>query len=105
MASLCRAQPGNALFRPGRQPRQSPLRQDPPMVAIPNPVANPASRFRFIPDRREVLGSLFVAPAILYVLLLVGVPFLMAVYYSVSAYTIYDPSWSFVGLSNFVDVL
>ncbi len=38
-------------------------------------------------------------------LLLVGVPFLMAVYYSVSAYTIYDPSWRFVGLSNFVDIL
>jgi len=46
-----------------------------------------------------------VAPAILYVLLLVGVPFLMAVYYSVSAYTIYDPSWSFVGLSNFEDII
>jgi len=33
------------------------------------------------------------------------VPFLMAVYYSLSAYTIYDPSWSFVGLSNFEDIL
>jgi multiple sugar transport system permease protein len=74
------------------------------MVAIPNPIAKPVSRFRFILDRREVLGSLFVAPAILYVLLLVGVPFLMAVYYSVSAYTIYDPSWSFVGLDNFEDL-
>ena len=52
-----------------------------------------------------MLGAIFVAPAILYVLLLVGVPFLMAVYYSVSAYTIYDPSWQFVGLSNFVDII
>ena len=60
-----------------------------------------ASRFRFILDRRDVLGAIFVSPAILYVLLLVGVPFLMAVYYSVSAYTIYDPSWQFVGLANF----
>jgi multiple sugar transport system permease protein len=39
------------------------------------------------------------------VLLLVGVPFLMSVYYSVSAYTIYDPSWSFVGLANFEQIL
>jgi len=39
------------------------------------------------------------------VLLLVGVPFLMAVYYSLSAYTIYNPSWSFVGLSNFEDII
>ena len=51
------------------------------------------------------LGAIFVSPAILYVLLLVGVPFLMAVYYSVSAYTIYDPSWRFVGLANFEDIL
>src|SRR6185312_2031663 len=49
--------------------------------------------------------AIFVAPAILYVLLLVGVPFLMAVYYSLSAYTIYDPSWRFVGVSNFLDVV
>ena len=75
------------------------------MVAIAESVPRPASRFRFILDRRDVLGSLMVAPAILFVLLLVGVPFLMAVYYSVSAYTIYDPSWSFVGLSNFEDIL
>ncbi|MFY9787307.1 MAG: hypothetical protein WAK08_16520 [Pseudolabrys sp.] len=55
------------------------------MVAIADSVPKPASRFRFILDRRDVLGSLMVTPAILYVLLLVGVPFLMAVYYSVSA--------------------
>ena len=75
------------------------------MVAIAESVPKPASRFRFILDRRDVLGAIFVSPAILYVLLLVGVPFLMAVYYSVSAYTIYDPSWSFVGLANFEDIL
>src|SRR5690348_1951048 len=75
------------------------------MVAIAESVPKPVSRFRFILDRRDVLGAFFVAPAILYVLLLVGVPFLMAVYYSLSAYTIYDPSWSFVGLSNFTDIL
>ena len=75
------------------------------MVAIAKSVPKPASRFRFILDRRDVLGALFVAPAILYVLLLVGVPFLMAVYYSVSAYTIYDPSWTFVGLSNFEQII
>ena len=75
------------------------------MVAIADSVPKPVSRFRFILDRRDVLGALFVAPAILYVLLLVGVPFLMAVYYSVSAYTIYDPSWRFVGLENFADII
>jgi len=75
------------------------------MAVIAEPIAKPASRFRFILDRRDVLGAVFVAPAILYVLLLVGVPFLMAVYYSVSAYTIYDPSWRFVGLANFEQII
>src|SRR5579859_8007255 len=72
-----------------------------PMASIAEPIAKPVSRFRFILDRRDVLGAVFVAPAILYVLLLVGLPFLLAVYYSVSAYTICDPSWRFVGFANF----
>jgi multiple sugar transport system permease protein len=75
------------------------------MVAVPQSVPKSASSLRFIFDRRDVLGALFVAPAILYVLLLVGMPFLLAVYYSVSAYTIYDPSWHFVGLANFKDIV
>src|SRR5262252_2600164 len=75
------------------------------MVSIAEPIAKPAAPFRFILDRPDVLGSVFVAPAILYVLLLVGMPFLLAVYYSVSAYTIYNPSWRFVGLANFEDIL
>jgi multiple sugar transport system permease protein len=75
------------------------------MVAIAQSAPRPASRFRFILDRRDVLGSIFVAPAILYVLLLVGVPLLLAVYYSVSAFTIYNPSWRFVGLANFEQIV
>jgi multiple sugar transport system permease protein len=75
------------------------------MVAIAESVTKPASRFRFILDRRDVLGAIFVSPAILYVLLLVGVPFLLAVYYSVSSYSIFDPSWRFVGLANFEQVM
>src|ERR1700730_2178956 len=75
------------------------------MVAIADSVPKPASRFRFILDRRDVLGAVFVAPAILYVLLLVGVPLLLSIYYSVSAYTIYNPSWRFVGLANFAQIV
>jgi multiple sugar transport system permease protein len=75
------------------------------MASIAEPIAKPASRFRFILDRRDVLGAVFVAPAILYVLLLVGVPLLLSVYYSVSAYTIYNPSWRFVGLANFAQIV
>jgi multiple sugar transport system permease protein len=75
------------------------------MAVIAEPLAKPASRFRFILDRREVLEWFLVAPAILYVLLLVGLPLLLAVYYSVSAYTIYDPTWRFVGLRNFAQII
>src|SRR5215471_5647430 len=75
------------------------------MVSIAEPIAKPISRFRFLLDRREVLGSIFVAPAVLYVLLLVGLPFVLSVYYSVSAYTIYNPTWRFVGLANFEQIV
>src|SRR5215475_13343202 len=76
------------------------------MISTAKPIAaKPVSRFGFILDRRDVLGSILVAPAVLYVLLLVGVPFLLAVYYSVSAYSIYNPSWRFVGLANFEQIV
>ena len=69
------------------------------------PAAKPISRFHFILDRRVVFEAVLVAPAIVYVLLLVGLPLLLAVYYSLSAYTIYNPTWKFVGLANFKQIL
>jgi multiple sugar transport system permease protein len=75
------------------------------MTVIAQPAAKPISRLQFLLDRRDVFEWILVAPAVLYVLLLVGLPLLLAIYYSVSAYTVYDPSWKFVGLSNFVDIL
>jgi len=74
------------------------------MVAIAEKLRARRSRLEFVFDRPQVLGSAFLVPAILYVLLLVGVPFLLAVYYALSAYTIYNPSYHFVGLRNFIDV-
>ena len=75
------------------------------MVAIAERVRGRRRRFEFALDRPRVLGSLLLAPAILYVLVLVGIPFLLAIYYALSAYTIYNPSWRFVGLRNFFDVV
>jgi multiple sugar transport system permease protein len=65
----------------------------------------PRQKSRFVLDRQELIGPLFVAPAILYVFALVALPFCLAIYYSVSAYTIFDPSYRFVGLRNFFDVV
>jgi multiple sugar transport system permease protein len=76
------------------------------MVAIAEKMRRSGrSRWEYIFDRPPVLGSLFLAPALLYVFALVGVPLLLAVYYSLSAYTIYNPSYHFVGLRNFIDVV
>lgn len=75
------------------------------MVAVAERFRGRRSRFEFVFDRPRVLGTLLLSPAILYVLVLVGVPFLLAVYYALSAYTIYNPSYKFVGLSNFFQVV
>ncbi|HET8919146.1 MAG TPA: sugar ABC transporter permease [Xanthobacteraceae bacterium] len=64
----------------------------------------PRPKTRFLLDRAELVGPLFIAPAIIYVFVLVALPFCLAIYYSVSAYTIFDPNYRFVGLKNFVDV-
>src|SRR5215213_4459296 len=48
-------------------------------------------------ERPEILGPLLVAPAILYIVLLVGYPFLLAVYLAMS-----DANVATVGLGNFV---
>jgi multiple sugar transport system permease protein len=75
------------------------------MAAIAEEVREGRFHLGFVFDRPRVLGSVFLAPAILYILVLVGLPFLLAVYYAVSAYSIYNPSYRFVGLGNFVDVV
>jgi multiple sugar transport system permease protein len=48
------------------------------------------------------LGRLMLAPAILYIVALVGIPFALAIVYSLSNVTVGSPSFRFVGLSNFV---
>ena len=75
------------------------------MVAIAEKIRWRRSHFEFVFDRPRVLGSLLLTPAIVYVLVLVGLPLLLAIYYAVSAYTIYNPSYHFVGLRNFVEVV
>lgn len=56
-------------------------------------------------DREEWLGPLLLGPAVLYIVLLVGSPFFLALYYSLSDITVGSQSLSFVGLKNFASVL
>ncbi|MDR5684254.1 MAG: sugar ABC transporter permease [Armatimonadota bacterium] len=55
--------------------------------------------------RERVLGPALILPAFLYVALLVGLPFLYALYLSMSDATTGNPYGSFIGLRNFVEVV
>jgi multiple sugar transport system permease protein len=72
------------------------------MSPINGEFGGPLSR---IWDRERVLAPLLIAPAILYIVVLVGAPFFLAIYYSLSNATTGSQSLAFVGLSNFQAVL
>ena len=65
-----------------------------------------SARFRYLLDRVEVLGPVFMAPAILYMVALLGLPFLLAIYFSLTDITINNiqVGFSFVGLENFIEL-
>ncbi len=60
---------------------------------------------RYLMDRDRVLGPLFLLPAVVYILALVGLPLVLAVLYAFSDVTVADPRISgrddFVGFDNF----
>jgi len=58
------------------------------------------SRVRLADDERA-LSRVLLAPAILYVALLVGAPFVLAIVYSLTSISLGGHSFSFVGLQNF----
>ena len=70
---------------------------------IPVPRGRPGlvARVRGLLDREEILGPVFVTPALLLLLLLVAYPFVMALYFSMSNAFIGRPS-EFIGFRNFV---
>jgi multiple sugar transport system permease protein len=58
------------------------------------------ARLRLADDERW-LWRIMLAPAILYIVLLVGFPFFLSIYFSLSDVTVGSRSGSFVGLANF----
>lgn len=68
--------------------------------ALPAPV-----RRRSLLDDERWLGRLMLAPAILYIVLIVGFPFFLALYYSVSDITLGRQSLGFVGLKHYAAVI
>lgn len=75
-------------------------------TTVPQNTAAP--RERYLLERDRVLGPLFMLPAVLYILALVGFPLVLAVLYSFSSVTVGDPSIDsfddFVGFRNFRSV-
>lgn len=59
---------------------------------------------RFVDDERW-LGRLLIAPAVIYIVVLVGFPFLLAIYYSLSDATVGSRTLHFVGLKNFRQIM
>ena len=55
--------------------------------------------------RDRVLGAVMLAPALTYIILLVGLPFLLAVFLSVTNSSAGSLDFSFVGLQNFRSVV
>jgi multiple sugar transport system permease protein len=62
------------------------------------------SRSRFF-EREAVLAPLMLTPVALYIVLLVGFPFLMAFVYSFSNVTVGNPDYRMIGFGNFTAVL
>lgn len=64
-----------------------------------------SDRLQHYLDDERLLGRLMLAPALLYIALLIGLPFLLALYYSVSDITVGSQTMHFVGLKNFAAIL
>src|SRR4029453_19572673 len=65
------------------------------------PVVAPRSWWRTPTARRYLFGYTLLAPAVLYVGLLVGVPFVFSLYLALSDASVGSPVAEFVGLENF----
>ncbi|MGA9531659.1 MAG: sugar ABC transporter permease [Anaerolineales bacterium] len=60
---------------------------------------------RHFQDREDLIGPALLAPAIVYIVLLVGLPTILAIAFSLSDVTVGDTDLNFVGLKNFYNVV
>jgi multiple sugar transport system permease protein len=74
-------------------------------TAIAAAITAAAGRRRRLADNERWLWRLMLAPAILYIVLLVGFPFVLSLFYSMSNVTVGSRDMAFVGLENFRRVL
>ena len=60
---------------------------------------------RYLADSEGVLGGIFLFPALAYIIVLVAIPFFVAIAFSLSDVTVGDTSLDFVGLRNFQNII
>lgn len=78
------------------------LRKEAPPAIRP---AATALRRRTLADREDALGRVLLAPAFLYVIVLVGIPFVLAILLSFSAARSGTLAFPWVGLHNFTTII
>jgi multiple sugar transport system permease protein len=83
---------------------QRPNPTSPILPAAANPSLSPRPAGSIF-DHERWLGWLLIGPAVLYIVLLIGLPLVLALYYSVSDTTTGGQILRFVGLRNFTDVI
>lgn len=62
-------------------------------------------KFQYLTDHEGFLSWAFLLPAFLYIVLLIGVPFVLAIAFSLSDVTVGDTSLDFVGFENYVRII
>jgi len=73
---------------------------DPAAKSLESTIRSRNQHLRFFFDNKKVLGFLMIAPAVIYILALVGYPLILAFVYSFSDITVGSSHYSFVGLEN-----
>jgi multiple sugar transport system permease protein len=69
------------------------------------PASARAHRLAFLINRPQWLGPVMIAPAVIYIALVVGLPFFLALYYSFTNITAGSRTLEFVGLRNFIGIV
>ena len=64
-----------------------------------------AARKRYLSDNPRFLAAVFMSPAVIYIIALVGFPFVLAIIYSFTNISTGNPELNFVGLETFRRVL
>jgi multiple sugar transport system permease protein len=73
---------------------------DPAAKSLESTIRGRNQHLSFFFDNKKVLGFLMIAPAVIYILALVGYPLILAFVYSFSDITVGSSHYSFVGLEN-----